>query len=175
MDRAASQLALTIREAEEDDRGAIRDIVTRAFGRDDETRLVERLWAEDAAALEVVGLIDDGIVGYCGFSPVAAEPAIKGSALGMAPVAVLPEHQGKGVGAAMIETGFEIAKSRGAALIVVLGEPAYYQRFGFEPASAFNFRWAAMDAGDAFQMIDFGAGDAIARAIHYHPAFAELS
>jgi predicted N-acetyltransferase YhbS len=56
--------------------------------------------------------------------------------------------------------------------VVVLGEPKYYGRFGFEPASRKNMSWATADAGDAFQLLDFGAVfDNKPRKISYHSAF----
>ncbi|MCA8888791.1 MAG: N-acetyltransferase [Parvularculaceae bacterium] len=165
--------ALHIREASDDDRPAVLRVVEAAFGRKDEAEIVTRLWADDAAALEIIGEINGEIIGYCGFSVVTAEPELRGSVIGIAPVAVAPAHQNAGVGAAMIETGIAYCRTRGASLIVVLGEPAYYGRFGFKPASTKNMRWAALDAGDAFQLIDFaGLNETPARQIHYHSAFA---
>ncbi|MEZ5920218.1 MAG: N-acetyltransferase [Parvularculaceae bacterium] len=97
---------------------------------------------------------------------------LAGAALGLAPVAVTPSHRRSGVGSAIIETGIDYCRSRGASLLVVLGEPDYYSRFGFEPASKLNMRWAVLDAGDAFQAIDFAGIDAKPpRKIHYHRAF----
>jgi putative acetyltransferase len=164
--------ALHIREATQEDRKPVLRIVEAAFGRSDEADIVSRLWADDAAALEIIAEIDAELVGYCGFSIVNPEPALRGACLGMAPVAVAPAHQCKGVGAAMIETGISYCRTRGASLLVVLGEPAYYSRFGFVPASKKNIRWAALDAGDAFQLIDFAdLAEQPARKIHYHRAF----
>ncbi len=165
-------MALTVREATKADRPAILKIVEAAFARTDEAAIVETLWADDAVALDLIAAIGGEIVGHCAFSPVTAEPALRGPALGMAPVSVAPPHQNKGVGGAMIKTGIDYCRSRGASLLVVLGAPKYYSRFGFEPASRRNLRWAVMDAGDAFQLIDFAdLKDAPARAIHYHRAF----
>lgn len=50
---------------------------------------------------------------------------------GLGPVAVLPDCQGKGIGAALVEHGLSALRKRRAAGCVVLGEPAYYGRFGF--------------------------------------------
>ncbi|MBB5518068.1 GNAT family N-acetyltransferase [Amphiplicatus metriothermophilus] len=164
--------AVRIRESEEADRPAIRALVAAAFGREDEARIVEALWADDAMALELAATIDEALVGHCAFSRVALEPPLKGPALGLAPLAVAPAHQRRGIGAALVETGLEICRARGASLVVVLGEPAYYARFGFVPASRLNMRWAALDAGEAFQILDFaGLPASPARRVHYHPAF----
>lgn len=165
-------MTLTVREATKEDRPAILKIVEAAFARPDEAAIVEKLWESDAASLDLIAEIDGEIVGHCAFSLVTADPPLNGALLGMAPVSVLPSHQNKGVGGAMIETGIDCCRSRGARLVVVLGAPAYYSRFGFEPASRKNARWDAMDAGDAFQLIDFaGLSGAPPRTIRYHDAF----
>lgn len=164
--------ALTVREAEPHDRGAVRHVVAAAFGREDEARIVDALRAADAMAIELVAVLDGAVVGHVAFSPVAVEPPLKGPALGLAPLAVAPAHQRKGIGAALVETGLEICRARGASLVVVLGEPSYYGRFSFAPGKAKGMTWAAMDAGDAFQVLDFaGLPASPARRVHYHPAF----
>lgn len=161
-----------VREATPEDRAAILKVVEAAFGGADEARVVERLWADDAVTLDLVGEIGDAIVGHCAFSPVTVEPAVDGGAYGMAPVSVAPAHQRKGVGAAMIETGLAACRARGASLVVVLGAPAYYARFGFVPASGKNLRWDAGDVGDAFQLVAFASIDAATpRTVGYHRAF----
>ena len=57
-------------------------------------------------------------------------------ALGLAPVSVMPERQGQGVGSRLIEAAIERAKALGYDAIVVLGDQAYYSRFGFDIAAA---------------------------------------
>lgn len=163
---------LTIRETTPTDRKDVLAVIEAAFGRADEAKLVDALWQEDAIVLDLAAVEDGKIVGHCAFSLVTADPVIKGAALGLAPVSVAPARQRSGIGAALIETGLDICKTRGASLMVVLGEPAYYSRFGFRPGARQNMSWAALDAGDAFQIIDWaGLGDT-PRRIHYHPLFS---
>jgi len=166
--------SLTIREAEETDRDAVLGVIEAAFGQRDEATLVERLWADGAVSLELVAEQDGVVIGHCAFTLVTSEPPLKGAALGLAPLSVAPTHQNSGVGAALVETGLDICKTRGASLMVVLGEPDYYRRFGFEPASKKNISWAAMDAGDAFQAIDWAGLAPSPRKIHYHAAFSSV-
>lgn len=163
-----------IRAPRADERGAILDVLRAAFGREDEAQIVERLWREGAIRRELVGEINGAVAGYCALSEVVAEPAIEGPLLGLAPVAVRPELHGREIGTRLVRIALALARADGAKIVVVLGEPRYYARFGFEPGSIYSFRWAAADAGDAFQLVDYGgAADGRARAIHYHPAFSE--
>ena len=55
--------------------------------------------------------------------------------VGLAPVAVLPEYQGRGIGSRLVREGLETSREAGHVAAVVLGEPGYYSRFGFERAS----------------------------------------
>ena len=76
-------------------------------------------------------------MGHVLFSPVQVDgrgfdPPIM---VGLAPVAVLPEHQGRGIGAHLIREGLQACREAGYGAAVVLGEPGYYTRFGFEQAS----------------------------------------
>ena len=59
-------------------------------------------------------------------------------ALALAPCAVLPPVQRTGAGSAAIRAGLEAARALGENLVVVLGHPDYYRRFGFIPASGFG-------------------------------------
>ncbi len=54
----------------------------------------------------------------------------------LGPLAVDPDHQGEGIGRALINEGLNRARMRGYGLVLLVGDPAYYGRFGFEPAAA---------------------------------------
>ena len=163
--------SLTIRDTRKADRRAVLATVEAAFGQPDEAILVQNMWNEDAIALDLTAEENGAVVGHCAFSIVTADPALEGAALGLAPVSVAPSRQRSGIGSALVETGLDICKTRGASLIVVLGEPEYYSRFGFKPGASQNISWAAVDAGDAFQIIDWaGIGDT-PRQIQYHQLF----
>ena len=66
------------------------------------------------------------------FSPVLIDGEECGW-FGLGPVAVEPERQRERIGTALIEHGLAHLRARGARGCVVLGDPAYYRRFGFEP------------------------------------------
>ena len=166
---------LIIRTPTDTDRPAILHVLRDAFRREEEAKLVELLWRDDAMKVEVVAEESGEIIGYCGFSPITTEPVREGVLFGLAPLAVLNDRQGKGVGKALAMKGLEACRKQNAAMVVVLGEPDYYSKFGFKPACEFNAKWAALDAGPAFQLIDFeGVTDGSPLLIHYHPAFSEV-
>ena len=100
------------------------------FSQQTEHLIVEALRAADALELSLVAETDDEVVGHIAFS--AAE--IGGSSPGwflLGPVAVQPARQGEGIGRALVETGLDALRSRGACGCVLVGDPAFYRRFGF--------------------------------------------
>lgn len=99
-----------------------------AFGGPAESRLVEALRADGDLALSLVAEDAGGIVGHLALSPLAAPfPA-----LALAPLAVAPDRQRRGIGAALVAAARAM---RPDATIIVLGDPAYYGRFGFRPVA----------------------------------------
>jgi putative acetyltransferase len=70
------------------------------------------------------------IIGHVGFSPTTIDGLDYGW-LQMAPVSVLPDYQLKGVGSALIQAGISALITRGVAGVAVVGNPVYYERFGF--------------------------------------------
>jgi putative acetyltransferase len=123
---------IELRLAEASDHEGVFAVEQAAFGGLDEARLVERLRENDEVDFECVARAHGSVVGHILFSPLLLsrdEETLRGSAL--APLAVLPEWQRKGVGSALVRMGLEFCASRGAQAVVVVGEPAYYERFGF--------------------------------------------
>lgn len=125
-----------IREARHEDQTAIRRVHEQAFGRPGEADLVARLHEANKVTVSLVSAGEGQITGHILFSPVSvacAGPSF--TAAGMGPVAVLPEHQGRGTGSDLIRRGLAECRAAGLDLVVVLGEPQFYQRFGFARAS----------------------------------------
>lgn len=174
-------LGLLIRKVKKEDREAVYALIASAFERKDEAELVKRLWDEHAIKFERMAEIGGVPVGYCAFTTVTCKPELSGLLLGLGPLAVAPDHQKQGVGAALVEEGLKLCRDNNARLIAVLGDPHYYERFGFEPAAKRKFTWAGFDAGDAFRIIapeddDLdGVNPEEIRTIHYHPAFDAVS
>ncbi|MEZ6065774.1 MAG: N-acetyltransferase [Planctomycetaceae bacterium] len=78
------------------------------------------------------------MVGHVGFSPVT-DPMHSFVGYILAPLAVRPEFQRQGIGTAVVEAGIQQLVEQGVDIVFVYGDPAYYARYGFEPASAASF------------------------------------
>ncbi len=113
-----------IRPEEPRDRDAIRDVHVRAFGQPNEADLVDALRPGTVSLVAEIG----GVVGHILFSPITVGGA---PAIALAPMAVLPEFQRRGIGSALVRRGLAACGDR---LVIVLGHPEFYPRFGFVPA-----------------------------------------
>ena len=103
-----------------------------------EVGLFEALWkAGDAIPeLSFTALCDGGVVGHvtASHATVATDPVVA-----VGPIGVLPNHQGMGIGSALMEALLAAADAADVPLVVLLGAPQYYGRFGFRPAMS----WAS--------------------------------
>ena len=167
--RDASGTGVEVRTEQQADHAAVQDLVARAFGQTDEADLIDALRIDPAwiEGLSVVGVVDDRVVGHALLTrlPVGGAPA-----LALAPVAVAPEAQGHGVGSAMVRELLRRAAERAERLVVVLGEPAYYSRFGFVPAGDLGVEGPFDDAGAAFQALALGDRSQAPRGRVRYPA-----
>jgi putative acetyltransferase len=132
---------ISIRNEEPKDIKQVRKIVCAAFPSDAESKLVDLLRENGKAIISLVAINGDEILGHILFSPVTITPPtppdrVKG--IGLAPVAVRPDVQSQGIGSHLIREGLLRCKVAGFDYCVVLGDPNYYQRFGFERASKYN-------------------------------------
>jgi putative acetyltransferase len=163
---------VTIRPAQDGDREAIFQVEAKAFGQEDEARLVDRLAADGAIVLELVAEKDRRIVGHVLFSRLMVEADGKSfPAVALAPLAVDPGFHRQGIGAALVETAHEQLKASGEKLSVVLGDPAYYGRFGYAHAHAAGFESAYQC--DALQALAWADAPAAGRLV-YAAAFSAL-
>ncbi len=126
----------TLRSEQPGDEAAIHDLTKRAFAPmpfsdGDEPELVDALRAAGDRSLSLVAVDGGGtIIGHIGFSPATIDHAACGWSQ-MAPVSVSPEVQFTGIGSALIEAGIAQLKADGARGVAVVGNPVYYERFGF--------------------------------------------
>lgn len=163
-------MSLTIRPETPDDFPTIHAVQAAAFGQALEADLVDAIRESGAARISLVAELDGAIVGHILFSPVTIDGANEG--LGLAPVGVRPDLHGQGIGAALCRAGLDECRSLGARYVVVLGDPAYYSRFGFARASDFGLG-NVYGADDEFRVIVYG--DAPPHGtVRYCPAFDGL-
>jgi len=92
--------------------------------------IIKALRRAAALTISLVAEIDGRVVGHIAFSPVSISDGTRGW-YGLGPVSVLPEHQGRGVGKSLIEKGLSMLKELGGRGCILVGEPGYYERFGF--------------------------------------------
>jgi putative acetyltransferase len=177
-----------IRRESPNDVAAIRAVTAAAFataehsappvepdGAPGEATLVGWL-REDAGWIPELSLVaqdDDGrVIGHvvCTRASVAGRPA-----LGLGPVSVDPDHQGAGVGSALMHAVLGAADALGEPLVVLLGDPGYYRRFGFRPASGAGVSAPDPSWGDLFQVRTLTAYEAgLTGAFEYAAPFARF-
>lgn len=134
-----------IRDAVTGDRAGIAAIYRAAFPAEDLMPLLADLTDDRAAAppgiRARIAVVGDVAVGHAALTPClvvgnGGQTAPVGDGIGVAlfgPLAVAPEWQGRGIGARLVRDCLERAAEAGAARVLVLGDPAYYGRFGFAP------------------------------------------
>jgi len=123
---------LTIRPETPEDVDSIRYVNEQAFGQKGEAELIDKLRKRDVVTLSLVAVQADQIVGHILFSPVTVESeGSRFEAITLAPMAVLPAYQRKGIGSQMVQVGLEECRRLGHEIVVVVGHPDYYPRFGF--------------------------------------------
>jgi putative acetyltransferase len=135
---------MIIRPETTSDHDAIRKILIAAFAdhpfsRQTEHLIVEGLRADGAMTLSLIAEVDGNVVGQIAFSPVK----IGGKDHGwfeLGPVAATPTHQRRGIGRALVNEGLQAIRKLGAKGCMLVGEPAFYNRFGFrhDPALQMN-------------------------------------
>lgn len=125
-----------IRPEQAGDEQPIAALITDAFATmpysdGSEPELVGQLRMDGDLSLSLVAAQrGTAIIGHVGFSPVGID-GISDGWFQLAPLSVLPRHQRCGIGSALIEAGVAALRGAGACGIGVLGDPAYYERFGF--------------------------------------------
>ncbi len=166
---------VAIRPETSADWAAIREVNTRAFGRETEARLVDSVRASAfyLPELSLVAVDAECIVGHVLFSAIHIRTADRlVPALALAPVAVLPERQKQGIGSVLIRRGLEECRSLGHRIVVVVGHPDYYPRFGFFSARAKGLDAPFPDTAFMVQELVAGALDGVRGTVEYPPAFA---
>ena len=160
---------MSIRTATARDREAIRLVEEHAFGQKMEAGLVDALVDSGDTVLELVAEEEGQVVGHILFSRLYVEHGGKFAAVALAPLAVEPSFHGAGIGGALIREAHVRLKQAGEKLSIVLGEPAYYGRFGYthERARRFDSDYQC----EALQAVAWGAAPESGKLV-YAPAFS---
>jgi putative acetyltransferase len=117
-------------EAGPADDAALERLYPLAFPHEDLLPLLRRLRAGEAPTLSLVARSGSGVIGHILFTRCAVEESGEQIAL-LGPLCVDPAHQRRGVGGALIGEGLRRLSESDIAMVCVLGDPAYYGRFGF--------------------------------------------
>lgn len=165
-------MTFTLRPERPDDAAAIHEVTRRAFlgaphAAGTEAHIVDALREAGALTLSLVAEEDDRIVGHVAISPVSVDERDDLGWFGLGPLSVAPERQRRGVGSALVRAALGQLRERGATGCVLLGDPAYYHRFGFVAAAPLLLPGVPPEY---FQAVTF-RGSRPAGVVRYHSAF----
>jgi putative acetyltransferase len=173
-----SKSMMIIRPEKTKDYTAIHELNELAFGGRAEADLIGALRKSDSfiPELSLVAVQKGEVIGHILFSPIVIKSKERViSALALAPMAVHPKFQNKGIGSKLIYRGFEDCRRLGYKIVVVIGHPEYYPRFGFLPARDKGLDVAFPVPDEAFMVLELvpGALDNTRGEIIYPPEFQE--
>lgn len=155
------------------DEQAIHDVTAVAFepmsySSGTEASIINQLRKDGDLTISLVALKAGEIIGHVAFSPVTVA-GVNNGWIGLGPVSVHPDFQGRGVGSKLINQGLSQLKSDGAQGCALIGDPNYYNRFGFK--SDGNLSYGEVPSRNV-QWLLFG--DAVAKGeLKFSPAFDE--
>lgn len=170
---------VTLRDERASDVDAIGRVIVAAFADEPqhgqfERRIVDALRAGGALSVSLVAERDERVIGHVAFSPVSigGAPAASQQWYGLAPLAVRPDCWRQSIGAGLVRTGLDALRRLGARGCVVLGDPAYYARFGFKPFDGLVFAHALPGH---FLALSFDAtAPRPSGEVRYHDAFESV-
>lgn len=156
------------------DLAAIGHVNRMAFGQDAEARLVDALRAGGHVCASLVAEWHGQVVGHVLFSDLSIiTEASTLPALALAPMAVLPDFQNRGIGSALVRGGLEYCRENGHRIVIVLGHPNYYPRFGFSALLAQSLS-SPFGGGEAWMALELapGALAGVTGRAEYPPPFS---
>ena len=165
---------LTVRPEIPEDIDSIRYVNEQAFGQEEEAEIVAKLRNRAVLTVSLVAVRKDEIVGHIAFSPAAIESeSLNFEAVVLAPMAVLPAYQKQGIGGQLVRVGLEECRNLGCEVVVVLGHPTYYPRFGFVPAKPKGITCEFEVPEEAFMVLELREGALTGRSgmVKFRPEF----
>ena len=161
---------MDIRNETPSDIAAIRSVTKAAFAdmpysSQTEAEIIDALRAAAAIRLSLVAVDGGDVVGNVVFSDVTIDD--REGWVGLGPVAVKPGLQRRGIGSELIIEGLDRMRAEGAAGCVLVGDPGYYKRFGFQAVSGLAYEGVPDEYVLALPFL----GAAPTGAIRYHAAF----
>ena len=167
---------LIIREESPKDINGIYEINKQAFEDESEAKIVNALREADELSLSLVAQINNQIVGHIAFSEVKIDSGTETyDAIGLAPMAILPEYQRQGYGSELVEKGLKILSERGHEIVVVLGHPDYYPKFGFNTTDQYGIYCEFECPAEAFMIKELKQNSlkGIGGTVKFNPKFSE--
>jgi putative acetyltransferase len=165
---------MTVRPETPADHATIHEINARAFGRDDEARLVDALRASEhfITDLSLVAEADGPVIGHILFTRIQIRTAADlVPALALAPLAVHPDWQRRGIGSRLVREGLDACRRLSHRIVIVVGHPTYYPRFGFTSARTFGLQSPYHDAAFMAHELVPGALRDVQGTVEYPPVF----
>ena len=171
--RPQDQSRLHLRAETANDEPPIRALLERAFARPAEAQLVSALRRSANLTLSLVAELSGAIVGHVAISPTSLGEDPSFSCLGLGPLAVDSTQQSRGIGTALVWNALQQLRTSSAPAIFVLGDPQYYQRFGFVDAAKRSIRWEVDTPPGTFLALELTPGGLRNRqgTVRYRPEF----
>jgi putative acetyltransferase len=166
---------LLIRPETASDIVAIRAVNEAAFEGAAEADIVDALRGDADPFISLVAEREGEIVGHICFSPVTIGDSGHVGYVGLGPMAVRPDVQRRGIGSALVVAGLDECRRRGQTLVVVVGHPEFYPRFGFHPASRLGLTCEYDVPDDVFMVFPLAGESPAGGIVRYHAAFGSHS
>lgn len=169
---------LTIRSETPEDEAEIRHIHEEAFGQEAEGELIGKLRNRGVLTISLVALYDSRLVGHIAFSPAEVKSDCSSfKAIALGPMAVLPAFQGKGIGSQLVRVGLEECRRLGHEIVVLVGHPDYYPRFGFALASPKGIECEFEVPDEAWMLLELREGALVGKrgTVSFQPEFREAT
>ncbi|AJS61502.1 GCN5 family acetyltransferase [Paenibacillus sp. IHBB 10380] len=148
---------MIIRTENESDFFQVHNVNFIAFGeREDEARLVERIRATQnfVPQLSIIAEDNGEIIGHLLLSKAKIiEDEKRHEVIVLAPIAVRSDYQKQGIGKQLIHEGLNRCKELGYYLVLLIGHPSYYPKFGFRPARQFGLELKQFEVPDEVFMV----------------------